>query len=130
MKINWFNSEIYFFTDESVKRQITDSISENLTDSDLEGKVCFLSRPHRKFLDATDKIHWKKRKHKFFLPSWFVFAILWTLYKTITISDCCYGDTLLSFSADPVCICREIFPSSSDPFIAFPLNVFSNFFLS
>ena len=24
------------FTDESVKRQITDSISENLTDSDLE----------------------------------------------------------------------------------------------
>ena len=25
-----------FFTDESVKRQITDSISENLTDSDLE----------------------------------------------------------------------------------------------
>ena len=27
-----------FFTDESVKRQITDSISENLTDSDLESK--------------------------------------------------------------------------------------------
>ena len=25
-----------FFTDESVKRQITDSISENLTDSDLD----------------------------------------------------------------------------------------------
>ena len=25
-----------FFTDESVKRQISDSISENLTDSDLE----------------------------------------------------------------------------------------------
>ena len=37
MKIDWFDSEIYiFFTDESVKRQITDSISENLTDSDLE----------------------------------------------------------------------------------------------
>ena len=36
MIINWFNSEIYFFTDESVKRQITDSICEKLTDSDLE----------------------------------------------------------------------------------------------
>ena len=36
VKINWFNSEKYFSTDESVKRQITDSISENLTDSDLE----------------------------------------------------------------------------------------------
>ena len=36
MKINWFKSEKYFFTDESVKRQITDSTSENLTDSDLE----------------------------------------------------------------------------------------------
>ena len=30
-----------FFTDESVKRQITDSISENLTDSDLESNVKF-----------------------------------------------------------------------------------------
>ena len=29
-------SEKYFLTDESVKRHITDSISENLTDSDLE----------------------------------------------------------------------------------------------
>ena len=38
MKIDWFDSEKYFFTDESVKRQITDSISENLTDSDLESK--------------------------------------------------------------------------------------------
>ena len=28
--------ENIFFTDESVKRQITDSISENFTDSDLE----------------------------------------------------------------------------------------------
>ena len=36
VKINWFKSEKYLFTDESVKRQITDSISENLTDSDLE----------------------------------------------------------------------------------------------
>ena len=39
MKINWFNSENYFFTDESVKRQITDSISENFTDSDLESTI-------------------------------------------------------------------------------------------
>ena len=38
MEINWFNSEKYFFTDESVKRQITDSISENFTDSDLESR--------------------------------------------------------------------------------------------
>ena len=38
MEINWFNSEKYFRTDESVKRQITDSISENSTDSDLESK--------------------------------------------------------------------------------------------
>ena len=30
----------YLFTDESVKRQITDSISENLTDSDLESRSC------------------------------------------------------------------------------------------
>ena len=37
MKINWFVSEKYFYTDESVKRQITDLISENSTDSDLEG---------------------------------------------------------------------------------------------
>ena len=34
--INWFNSEKYFLTDESVKMQTTDSINENLTDSDLE----------------------------------------------------------------------------------------------
>ena len=39
VKINCFNSERYFFTDESVKRQITDSISENLTDSDLESSI-------------------------------------------------------------------------------------------
>ena len=36
--INWFNSEIYFLTGESVKRQITDSISKNLTDSNLESR--------------------------------------------------------------------------------------------
>ena len=39
VEINWFNSEKYFFTDESVKRQITDSISQNLTDSDLESRA-------------------------------------------------------------------------------------------
>ena len=39
VKINFFNSEKYFFTDESVKRHITDSISENLTDSDLESTM-------------------------------------------------------------------------------------------
>ena len=38
MKIDRFDSEKSFFTDESVKRQITDSISENLTDSDLESR--------------------------------------------------------------------------------------------
>ena len=36
VEINWFVSEQYFCTDESVKRQITDSINENSTDSDLE----------------------------------------------------------------------------------------------
>ena len=39
VKINWFKSEKYLFTDESVKRQITDSISGNLTDSDLESTL-------------------------------------------------------------------------------------------
>ena len=34
--MNWFVSEKHFYTDESVKRQIADSISENSTDSDLE----------------------------------------------------------------------------------------------
>ena len=38
VKINWYNSEKYFFTYESVQSQITDSISENLTDLDLESK--------------------------------------------------------------------------------------------
>ena len=37
--INWFNSEIYFLTGESVKSQITDSISKNFTDSDLESNI-------------------------------------------------------------------------------------------
>ena len=36
VKINWFSIEKYFFPDESVKKQITESISENLTGSDLE----------------------------------------------------------------------------------------------
>ena len=39
VEINLFNSEKYFFTAESVKRQITDSISQNLTDSDLESRT-------------------------------------------------------------------------------------------
>ena len=39
MKINRFVSGKYFCTDESVKRQITDSISENSTDSDLESTL-------------------------------------------------------------------------------------------
>ena len=43
MIINWFNSEIYFLNGESVKRQITDSISKNLTDSDLESSVSKIS---------------------------------------------------------------------------------------
>ena len=38
VKINWFNSEKYVFTGESVKKQIADSISENLTDSALESR--------------------------------------------------------------------------------------------
>ena len=36
MKINWFNSEEYFSLVNQWKGQITDSISENLTKSDLE----------------------------------------------------------------------------------------------
>ena len=36
VKINWFDSEEYFCTGESVKMQITGPISENLTDSDLK----------------------------------------------------------------------------------------------
>ena len=40
VKINEFNSEKYFFADESVKKRITDLISENLTDLDLES-MCF-----------------------------------------------------------------------------------------
>ena len=52
MEINWFNSEKYFFhwwisekycfTAKSVTRQITDSISENLTDPDLEIALKYL----------------------------------------------------------------------------------------
>ena len=34
-----------FFTDESVKMHITNSISENLTDSDLEGRSRDLVEP-------------------------------------------------------------------------------------
>ena len=38
MDINWFVSEKYFCTDESGKKEITDSISENSTDLDLESR--------------------------------------------------------------------------------------------
>ena len=43
MKINWIASEKYFCTDESVKRLITDSISKNSTDSDLESRILITS---------------------------------------------------------------------------------------
>ena len=36
VKIDWFDNEKYFYTDESVEMQITGSISKNLTNSDLE----------------------------------------------------------------------------------------------
>ena len=39
VKVNWFEREKYFWTDESVKMQITGSISENLTDSDTERRA-------------------------------------------------------------------------------------------
>ena len=41
MKINWFASVKYFFAGESVKRQITDPISENLIDLDFYKKIEF-----------------------------------------------------------------------------------------
>ena len=43
MKIDWFDSEKYVFNDESVKRKITDSISQYLTDSDLESRSQHIS---------------------------------------------------------------------------------------
>ena len=43
VEINWFNSGKYFFTVESVEKQITDSISQNLTDSDLESIAAAIS---------------------------------------------------------------------------------------
>ena len=46
-----------FFTDESVKRQITDSISENLTDTDLESTLGNLFKKLQlKFQDDRMKI--------------------------------------------------------------------------
>ena len=48
VKINWFSNEKYFLKDESIKNQISDSISENLTDSDLESiytiKICIRTK--------------------------------------------------------------------------------------
>ena len=43
VEFNRFNSVKYFFTDESVKRQINNSISENLTDLDL-GSVKYVMK--------------------------------------------------------------------------------------
>ena len=48
MKIDWFDSKKYYFTDESVKRQITDSISENLTDSYLESVFIKINKESKK----------------------------------------------------------------------------------
>ena len=62
VEINWFNSEKYFFADESVKKQITDSISENLTDSDLESRLINpgvswqMSRNGVKVIDQSDHV--------------------------------------------------------------------------
>ena len=50
MKINWFVSVKYFCTGESVKREITDSISENSTDSDLESWEIHLNQFNNFFL--------------------------------------------------------------------------------
>ena len=36
-----------FFADKSVKRHITDSISENLTDSDLESRVKYFKQSNQ-----------------------------------------------------------------------------------
>ena len=47
--MNSFDSEKYFCTDESLKMQITDSICENLTDSDLESYPTFCNRPNDVF---------------------------------------------------------------------------------
>ena len=50
--INWFNSEIYFFTGKSVKKQTTDSICENLTDSNWESSEMWTCK--------NTWSHWKK----------------------------------------------------------------------
>ena len=65
MKINWFKSEKYLFTDESVKRQITDSISEDLPDSDLESRHFW--KMYRNFLNKMRKIQKKSLKVMHFL---------------------------------------------------------------
>ena len=56
-KITDFTVKNIVLIDESVKRKITDSISENLTDSDLESK----QTPPEKVRNCenADKIYWK-----------------------------------------------------------------------
>ena len=56
VKINGFNSEKYLFTDESVKRQITDSISDNLTDSDLESIIFYVPVGRTRFVNYDNPI--------------------------------------------------------------------------
>ena len=69
VKINWFNSEKYFFTVDSVKRLITDSISENLTDSDLESWLDRITLTRTKNLseleheNCFEPLHWHKNIH-------------------------------------------------------------------
>ena len=65
VKINWFSSEKYFFDDESVKRHITDSISENLTDSDFHAwtMIVFERRYSKQFIFHPVIIRFKKRSN-------------------------------------------------------------------
>ena len=66
--INWLNREIYFFTGKSVKRQITDSISVNLTDSDLESSKNW----YKKFLRLQIQLYSTSLKFLKFsvIPEW------------------------------------------------------------
>ena len=51
-KLTDLTVKMIFFTDESVKRQITDSISENLTDSDLESTLLYSTLISQKFRET------------------------------------------------------------------------------
>ena len=80
MKIDWFNSEEYFSTDESVKRQITDSISENLTDSDLEsivyGKFLQYVRKDKNVLKTLEKIF----PNSDYMTKFYIFLLFFIMY--------------------------------------------------